>query len=77
MKITYLRHTDTHTHSDTYMYDVHSHTHTHTLCETAIYLSHTLFSLLTLFQIGGITGLIGYQVWALNVINGFDFRNGC
>lgn len=42
----------------------------------ALYLSHTLSSLLFLIQGGGVQGFIGNEIGALNVINGFDFWNG-
>lgn len=45
-------------------------------CGLCVYLAHTLSSLLSLFQGGGVQRFIGNKIGALNVINGFDFWNG-
>lgn len=45
-------------------------------CGPRVYLSHTLSPFLFLIQGGGVQGLIGNKIRALNVINGFDFWNG-
>lgn len=45
-------------------------------CGLCVYLAHTLSSLLSLFQGGGVQRFIGNKIGTLNVINGFDFWNG-